>query len=131
MNYTCPVCGFDNLEYPPQDFTICPSCGTEFGFDDVNYSIPELKARWIKDGRQWWSNDVQFPIETGLNSHTSMRIAFDSQTTEGFKEINNTERRTARLDWVEVRFPNIIIKGKSIPGKIGSMSSNNLVPVTL
>ena len=26
--YTCPVCGYAALKYPPEDFTICPSCGS-------------------------------------------------------------------------------------------------------
>jgi hypothetical protein len=40
----CPVCGFDRLPCPPYhsesestgapSFSLCPSCGTEFGFDD-------------------------------------------------------------------------------------------------
>jgi predicted RNA-binding Zn-ribbon protein involved in translation (DUF1610 family) len=39
--YTCPVCGFQGLSEPAYDehyctfFEICPSCGTEFGYDDA------------------------------------------------------------------------------------------------
>ena len=42
--YLCPVCGYHKLEDPPRDFTICPSCGTEYGFDDA-----------FANGAQWWS----------------------------------------------------------------------------
>jgi len=54
MNYRCPVCFFDQMPYPPQDYHICPSCGTEFGNDDVEYSYEELRYQWIIGGAQWF-----------------------------------------------------------------------------
>lgn len=53
MNYTCPVCGYDNLERPPADYHICPCCGTEFGYDDFTFSHGELRKRWIANGMRW------------------------------------------------------------------------------
>ena len=54
--YTCPVCGYDKLNYPyTEDGTICPSCGTEFGYDDFLNSHAELRQHWIAQGAQWWS----------------------------------------------------------------------------
>jgi len=53
MNY-CPVCGFA-MAYPPTDFHICPSCGTEFGYDDSGTTYEELRSRWILSGPTWWS----------------------------------------------------------------------------
>jgi len=50
----CPVCGFE-MEAPPKDYRICPSCGTEFGVHDANASIVELRTAWIKTGPTWWS----------------------------------------------------------------------------
>src|SRR5439155_11226242 len=50
----CPVCGYE-MEAPPRDHRICPSCGTEFGVHDVNASIPELRDAWIGTGPKWWS----------------------------------------------------------------------------
>ncbi len=50
----CPVCGYE-MEAPPRDYRICPSCGTEFGVHDVNASIEELREAWIKTGPKWWS----------------------------------------------------------------------------
>ena len=37
MKYTCPVCGFDDLESDPKlgGHEICPTCEIQFGFDDV------------------------------------------------------------------------------------------------
>jgi rubredoxin len=38
--YLCPVCGYPELSEPPWNNEspsdeICPSCGTQFGYDDV------------------------------------------------------------------------------------------------
>lgn len=54
MENMCPVCGY-NMEDPPHDFNICPSCGTEFGNSDVNASIKELRSAWLRSGAKWWS----------------------------------------------------------------------------
>jgi|SRR5882724_3462466 len=56
----CPVCGY-NMEAPPKDYRICPSCGTEFGISDVNASIAELRDAWIKTGPKWWSKTDMMP----------------------------------------------------------------------
>jgi len=53
MNF-CPVCGYA-VPYPPADFHICPSCGTEFGYDDSGTTYEELRNQWIRDGLAWWS----------------------------------------------------------------------------
>ena len=50
----CPVCGFA-MTYPPSDFHICPSCGTEFGYDDSGTTYEALRDRWRKTGPAWWS----------------------------------------------------------------------------
>jgi hypothetical protein len=56
----CPVCGYE-MEAPPRDYRICPSCGTEFGVHDVNTSIAELRNAWIKTGPKWWSRTDSEP----------------------------------------------------------------------
>ena len=53
--HTCPVCGYSRLEEPPRDFTICPSCGTEFGYDDAFTTVDQLRANWLRTGPRWWS----------------------------------------------------------------------------
>jgi hypothetical protein len=53
MNF-CPVCGYQ-MVYPPNDFHICPSCGTEFGYDDSGVTYAELREQWIATGPAWWS----------------------------------------------------------------------------
>lgn len=63
FDQTCPVCGYPNLSEPAYDesgcasFEICPSCGTEFGYDDVNKSLETLREEWLGRGAPWWSRD--------------------------------------------------------------------------
>jgi len=57
----CPVCGYE-MEAPPKDYRICPSCGTEFGLHDANASIAELREAWMKTGPKWWSKTDPQPI---------------------------------------------------------------------
>jgi hypothetical protein len=54
MIFTCPVCFFDELPYPPEGYHICPSCGTEFGNDDVEFSYAELRQKWADGGAHWF-----------------------------------------------------------------------------
>lgn len=53
MNF-CPVCGY-RLPFAPADHHICPSCGTEFGYDDSGVSHEQLRERWMRSGPKWWS----------------------------------------------------------------------------
>jgi len=57
----CPVCGYE-MEAPPKDYRICSSCGTEFGVNDANASIAELRDAWIRTGPKWWSNTDPQPV---------------------------------------------------------------------
>jgi hypothetical protein len=54
------VCGFD-LKKPAVDFTICPSCGVEFGYADVGRSYNFLRNEWIEYGAMWTSTVVSPP----------------------------------------------------------------------
>jgi hypothetical protein len=56
----CPVCGY-SLQWPPMDFHICPSCGTEFGYDDAGESHANLRLRWLEGGACWWSTSTPPP----------------------------------------------------------------------
>jgi hypothetical protein len=58
----CPVCGFE-MEAPPKDYRICPSCGTEFGVSDVNATIAELRDAWMGTGPKWWSTTDAKPAD--------------------------------------------------------------------
>ena len=59
----CPVCYYDELDEPPERFSICPSCGTEFEYDDSpvwfdNMSQADvhalLRGIWINNGSKYW-----------------------------------------------------------------------------
>jgi hypothetical protein len=58
--HTCPVCGYDRLKRPPEDFLICPCCGTEFGYSDAGpkgakFMHQLLREEWIRGGLRWHS----------------------------------------------------------------------------
>lgn len=80
MTYICPVCGYNQLLAPPSEYTICPSCGTEFEYDDFTASHAELRQRWIAAGMPWHSrrlppppgwNPVSQLLRAGYNPLTS------------------------------------------------------------
>ena len=54
MKYRCPVCLFARLPYPPSDYHICPCCGTEFGYDDAEFSHEQLRQMWVASGPYWF-----------------------------------------------------------------------------
>lgn len=59
--YKCLVCGFDGLTSPPNNFTICPCCYTEYGYEDFNISYADLREKWIKKGMPWMGRNVTPP----------------------------------------------------------------------
>src|SRR5258708_1117129 len=59
--YTCPVCGYDRLEEPPEDWSICPSCLTMFGYSDYHRDVSILREAWITSGAMWGSKYIQRP----------------------------------------------------------------------
>lgn len=59
--YACPVCGF-GMVAPPEKFNICPSCGTEFGNDDLDWSYDQLRLEWLENGANWWSESIPAPV---------------------------------------------------------------------
>jgi hypothetical protein len=79
--FSCPVCLFSKMPDPPQDYHICPCCGTEFGNDDADCTYDELRDRWIRAGAPWffgappegWSPQAQllhgsFKMETNVDA---------------------------------------------------------------
>jgi hypothetical protein len=56
------------LAQPPYDqhqcasFEVCPSCGTEFGYDDVKRSHAELRNAWLAAGAPWRSRATKPPL---------------------------------------------------------------------
>ncbi len=96
MTYRCPVCFFSEMPYPPQDYHICPCCGTEFGNDDVEYGYDELRYQWIIGGAQWffdqppdgWSAAAQLAkVAFGVHTEVSEPLAPPNQATIGELEL--------------------------------------------
>lgn len=50
MTYTCPICGFDDMKHPAQDWNICPCCFNEFEYCDAGCSHEVLRQEWIEKG---------------------------------------------------------------------------------
>jgi len=55
--HTCPVCGYNALEFPPRDHSICACCGTEFGYDDRVLTHQQLRDEWVSKGCLWFDCD--------------------------------------------------------------------------
>jgi len=65
MTYRCPVCGFDQMPFPPEDNNICSCCGTEFGYHDLRFSHADLRRQWLANGARWFS--MRMPPPAGWN----------------------------------------------------------------
>lgn len=72
--YQCPVCGYDKMIAPPEQWYICSCCGTEFENDDFEMSHAELRQRWIDNGMQWFSAYSVPPV--GWNPLMQLESAF-------------------------------------------------------
>ena len=98
----CPVCSYNDMPFPLEDYNICPCCGTEFGNDDANATHEELLMRWLLNGASWFfgaaplgwnpslqlsdrpylpilivtpSNDFHAPIAEILNRTNAFRVS--------------------------------------------------------
>lgn len=61
MTYICLVCGYNQLLEPPEDYAICPCCGTQFGYHDSGATYEELRSEWRAAGAPWHSRRVLPP----------------------------------------------------------------------
>ena len=59
-HWWCPVCDY-RLSFAPEDYRICPCCGTEFGNDDRYATHEELRVEWIARGTPWFSSATPKP----------------------------------------------------------------------
>jgi hypothetical protein len=114
MKYTCPVCAFDGLEEPPAYFTICPCCGTEFGYHDFVRGHDELRATWIATGLRWHSTVISAPIR--WNGFAQLKTAgfidyepvgADVPTQIGIVEIGQSSSIVSSPDWGSVRINSV------------------------
>lgn len=62
--HTCPVCGYElNFKawdngYDSQE--ICPSCGTQFGYNDFGTSKEEIISKWRTLRKNWIERGMKF-----------------------------------------------------------------------
>jgi len=61
MFYSCPVCGYSQMTEAPNDYAICPSCGIQFGYDDVSKKYRRLRNEWLANGAIWFSPSTPPP----------------------------------------------------------------------
>jgi len=67
--YMCPVCGYPEIEEIPYldentpSYEICPSCGTEYGYDDLVKTHTQLRDEWIINGLSWWAKSESPPSD--------------------------------------------------------------------
>lgn len=61
--YACPVCLFPDLDarYEPRSYSICPSCGTEYGYEDVEDVVIRTRCRekWFLSAHAWWAHGLE------------------------------------------------------------------------
>jgi hypothetical protein len=94
--YTCPVCGFSRMPHPPQDYNLCPCCGTEFGLDDTECTHAELRAAWLQRGAPWFSE--AFPPEPTWNPYVQLVLAdLDYDQRYEPESVENTYSRFAAI----------------------------------
>jgi hypothetical protein len=71
MAYTCPVCGFPELNEIPRtedaggSYEICPSCGFQFGVtdDDRGFGYEQWRDQWIRQGMPWDKGRTKPPLD--------------------------------------------------------------------
>lgn len=69
----CPVCGYNRLEFPPENYSICACCGTEFGYDDRVLTHEQLTREWVRNGFPWFDYGEAKPL--GWNPYLQLLIA--------------------------------------------------------
>ena len=62
----CRVCGFLHQESPwgktgmDPDYTICPSCGVEAGYEDSTLEATrKYRSEWLESGAPWFSKSAK------------------------------------------------------------------------
>jgi hypothetical protein len=97
--HTCPVCAYKGLRYPPSDFAICPSCGTEFGYDDTSKTYEDLRRDWIIGGMRWFSLSTPRPV----NWNAVQQLSDGSLLPLITKTATGTSRSESRFEQDKIR----------------------------
>jgi|SRR4051812_22097390 hypothetical protein len=103
MKHMCPVCGFPNMAEAPQDYEICPCCGTEFGLDDFEHTHEELRKAWMGRGAPWFSKHTARPagwnaldqlVEADILPSTIVANATSEQQTRNLRKPKSIYQRS-------------------------------------
>lgn len=92
MKYTCFVCGFGSLTEQfyidnsfSSTFEICPCCGFQYGYHDLNGTdeypesftekdiVIEYRKQWIQNGMKWWSDNPMRPKPENWNPKEQLK----------------------------------------------------------
>lgn len=84
---------------PPQDFAICPCCGTQFDVDDFERTFRELRDDWVLGGAEWHSRVLAPP--TNWDPYEQMRLS-DMEFTAVLTE-DPDETELPAPDWMTHR----------------------------
>ena len=123
----CPVCGYPDLDEKPANHEICPSCGTQFGYDDYLRPHEKLRQQWLKSGANWflkgyepyrWNAFTQLQnagfLKIDENSNTSSVSGHSNQKSQEF-EIIKVDNADINTKW--------FVYGNSISG-LGQISAD-------
>lgn len=69
--YDCKICGFEGLEYPQYlengepNFCVCPCCGFESGYDDLDqgFTFAEYRKKWLDRSGEWLMDSKKTVIQ--------------------------------------------------------------------
>jgi len=123
MKYRCPVCGFENMPFPPVDHNICSCCGTEFGYHDLRLSYSELRRRWQERGSPWFSTRMRPPADWSATDQINRALLIGSEASAnapGFSasppltaiySVRSHNRRKKRVTAVRSGFQNSYLSG--------------------
>lgn len=100
----CPVCGYRFLPEDALNHGICPSCGTEFGYDDVGRSHEALRSEWLRAGGEWFDKSIGPP--SNWSPYIQVMTAFERIRFSGQvpKKPSMTEFQTdiQSIEWERV-----------------------------
>lgn len=106
--YICPVCGYDKLDEKPYNiagepsFEICPCCGFEYGYDDMNsgFTFESYKDKWVCNGAKWVDKKQQ-PKEWSLEKQLKNLEGLDTNYTKVKFDINGKIKAPLNYkDWI-------------------------------
>lgn len=116
MKYLCPICGYNQLNVPPQDDLICPSCGTHFGYDDYAHSPAQIRNAWFNAGAEWFSRHT--PEPAGWSAVNQLRnlpgMRGTSYIAIGVATAGGTPIGASRMPVVQARSTDAPTVGRSV-----------------